>query len=96
MSTLQELNAHHQTALADYATALNAFRDAYVNLAALERTLANNNVGGTRHSTFGPRPDVISLRHPIAAPNTADDWPERITAATNARIAAFPTPDPEE
>lgn len=97
MSTLSELQTHYDEAISDYATALNAFRDAYVNLAALERTLANGQVcaGHLVRGQFGPLPDVIFFRHTAATPNIQGDWWERIGAATNARLATYPTPDPE-
>ena len=96
MSTLTELVALRATAATDYATALSNFKSAYVALAALDRVLANSSVGYTGSKpSFGPLPDVIALRHPLAAPTVAGDWNEAINVAVNVHMAAFGTSDEE-
>lgn len=106
MSTLAELIAHRATAVTAYSDALAAFKTAYVNLAALDATLANRNVGyGQPVATFaaapfgpsGPShvvgPNVFPFRHPVASPNFTASWDDEINAQLRTRLAAFPTPD---
>lgn len=94
MASTAQLVTARATAVADYATALDNFKTAYVSLAALDRVLMNNLVGHAQvMPSFGPLPDVIALRHPDAAPNIQGDWAAEIGAAMNAHMAAWPTPE---
>lgn len=57
----EELSAARATAGATYASALSAFKNALVELAALDQVLS---VPG-----FGHLPDAVSLRHSVYAPD---------------------------
>ncbi|MCD9825337.1 hypothetical protein [Bradyrhizobium japonicum] len=58
MSTLSQLIAQRAAAGAAYASAVDALKTAYINLAALDRTLENRNVSAPVPSVvFGPIPN---------------------------------------
>lgn len=59
MSTLSQLTTQRAAAGAAYASAVDALKTAYINLAALDRTMENRNV-------TAPVPQSSSVRSPMA------------------------------
>lgn len=92
---LAQLSAERERAGAAYAAALVAFRCAWVNLAAVERTLQNNNIApdsvrtfhfARRHMDEGLR----SLQHHEFTPRIlASEWCEAMTALSDKQIEGF-------
>lgn len=78
MSTLSQLTTQRAAAGAAYATAVDALKTAYINLAALDRTMENRNVVAPVPSVgvvFGPIPNggTISVLSFLRDKNAVDD-----------------------
>jgi hypothetical protein len=88
--TLPELIAARLTAGANYVTALNDFRAALVELAALDQALCNQRVGyAVSLPTFGEFPDPIKMRHPVYAPTFGGRFADDVSARTEQIMAGF-------
>ncbi len=94
MASLSQLIAYRQTAGARYAAAVTELIAAMVDLKGLDLALENEVVAYRRPSqSFGPPPDVISLRHAEFAPDVACDWHKEFMASLASHTRTFPTPD---
>lgn len=95
MSTLSQLITQRAAAGAAYASAVHALKTAYVNLAALDRTIENRNVGGpvpvlTFLRDKSALDDLVRLlQHAEFAPSLKQDWPAQIITASNTQVASF-------
>lgn len=93
--TLAELLTARTTVGATYVAAVAALKDAYIDLASLDGTLAN--VGNKSLSTFHrDRLQLIEalrqLQHDDFLPSLVANWDAEITASIESRIHNFPTP----
>jgi hypothetical protein len=75
------LQTDRAAAGATYASAVAAFRTAFIELAAYDVIVRGKVDPATPN--FGSYPDVITLRHTEFAPDVAGDW----ASAVKARIA---------
>lgn len=74
----------------EYAAAVDAFKTAFIRLAAIDGALSNAHVGhGDVVRGFGVFPDPIKMQHPIYAPNVPGDWASEIAAERDGLIAEF-------
>jgi hypothetical protein len=85
---ISDLRATRDAAGARFAAAVDELHQAFVDLAALDRTLANGNVGAEQLQTLGHPPDLWSLAHPKYAPYQAANWNDEIAAKRDRYIAA--------
>ena len=88
--TLPELIAARLTAGANYVTALNNFRVALVELAALDQVLSSPAIGHDNSApTFGQLPDPVALRHPVYAPTFGGRFADDVSTRTEQLMAGF-------
>lgn len=92
---LGQLHDERDAAGAAYVEALNAFRAAFVRLAAIDRTLANQNVGAEQLRTFHFRrmqleESLRSFQHHEYLPRLlVNDWHDAVTRASDRQIEEF-------
>jgi hypothetical protein len=88
--TLDQLKAAQTAAGARYAAAVKEFHASFVDLAALDITLSNANIGaegGAR--SFAAIPQRHEHSHPIFAPHDTVTIGDEINAARDAYISEF-------
>jgi hypothetical protein len=92
---LKQLKAERAAAGAEYVKALAEFRNAFVRLAAVERTLTNRNVNDGEIRSFHPHrlrleQALQSFQHWDFQPGIfVNDWHEPIVVASDAQIDGF-------
>ena len=91
-TTAQLLDTELPAAHSRYADAVTELIEALADVAAIERLLTHA-VPTQPLPTFGDLPNLVSLRHPVAAPNVGGNWGDLIAAAFATRSAAWPTAD---
>jgi hypothetical protein len=84
MSTTEQLFANRESAGARYRAAVLELRAAFGDLAAVEKLLAQSHHAPP---TFGPPPDLISLRHPTYAADISGSFSDDIAAAFRNRAS---------
>ena len=87
MSKLSDLRATRDAAGARFKAAVEEFHQAFVDLSALDQTLASG-VAGEQLQTLGPPPDYWCLVHPKFAPFQGGNWNDEIQTRRDAYIAA--------
>jgi hypothetical protein len=85
---VSDLKAAREGAGARFRAAAEELHWAFVNLAALDQTLANGNVANEELKTLGHPPDLWSLAHPKYAPHKPANWNDEIQAMRDRYIAA--------
>lgn len=93
---LRQLEAEREKAGAAYVKALEAFRDAWARLAAIDRTLANGNIAshlqlpGFHFRRFQMEEGLRSFQHHEFLPRIlVNDWHDRAAAISDAQIEGF-------
>lgn len=94
--TIAELKNAQRVAGARYAAAVREWQEAYVELAALDRTLANSNVAGNVGEpvkTFHDFPTNLgSLAHPVFCTSAgSDNWNAEIQDLHERWVLEFHT-----
>jgi hypothetical protein len=85
MISLADLLAKREAAGARYAAAVAEFREALVDLAALDGALKGKTVDDIR--SFGNFPDVLSLRHPVYAADESGHLQSEATERRNRYLS---------
>ena len=75
----EHLQSKRIAAAERYGAAVTELHDAMIDLAALD--------GIAGAPSFGPVPDVVLFRHPIACPNLSGHWPSEVTPRREAILA---------
>jgi hypothetical protein len=88
MSKISDLRDSRDAAGARFKRAVDELHAAFVDLAALDQTLANGNVGAEQLQTLGHPPDLWSLAHPKFAPYKLANWNTEIEALRDRYLAA--------
>jgi hypothetical protein len=88
---VSDLRLSRGAAGARFRAAAEELHLAFVDLAALDQTLANGNIGGEQLQTLGHPPDLWSLVHPKYAPYQAANWHDEIFAIRDRYLAAATT-----
>lgn len=96
MSTLSQLTTQRAAAGTAYASAVDALKTAYINLAALDRTIENRNVGGpvpvlSFLRDKNARVELVRLlQHAEFTPGLMQqDWQAQIDTASNTQVGSF-------
>jgi hypothetical protein len=92
MSTLSEMNAAREKAVTDYAAKWQAFRSAFVELAAYDIALANRNLGNAgapTHSFPSSHFETIQFQHPDAMPSIVGRIADDVTARVHRLVSGF-------
>jgi hypothetical protein len=85
---IPDLQAAREAAGARFRAAVDELHLAFVDLAALDQTLANGNVGAEQLQTLGHPPDLWSLAYPKFAPYQPANWHDEIFAIRDRYLAA--------
>ncbi|MDB5617471.1 hypothetical protein [Tardiphaga sp.] len=83
--SIRNLIDQRTAAGARYASAVAEFREAFLELAALDGALVGKTSEQVR--SFGTYPDMIALRHPVYAPDLEGHWPTEATERRNEFLA---------
>ncbi len=79
--TISNLSSMRELAGQRYAAALQEFRAAFTDLAAIDAALVGKTTEQIR--SFGTFPDVLHFRHPVFAPNVGGHLPSEATELRN-------------
>src|SRR6267142_2577333 len=85
---ISDLRASRDAAGARFRAAVEELHLAFIDVAALDQTLANGNIGAEQLQTVGHPPDLWSLAHPKFAPFKPANWNDEIQAMRDRYIAA--------
>jgi hypothetical protein len=85
---IADLQAAREAAGARFKAAAEELHWAFIDLAALDRALANANVANEELQTLGHPPDLWSLAHPKYAPYKPANWHDEIHAMRDRYVAA--------
>jgi hypothetical protein len=90
---LSQMLTERDTRGTAYASAVDALKTAYVQLAGIDAALANKVVGNPAANlpvhTFGEFPDPIRLQHPVYKASIAGDWASLANAERDSLIAGL-------